>query len=85
MLGEGPIKNTLQHTHEIREGTQSHRDEIMISNGSSTDRELVPAKAAGKSVGTLYHQPLVHSLMLFITLPAVTDLSAEKSDSGKIS
>lgn len=33
------------------------------------------AKAVGKSVGTLYHHSLVHSLMLFITLPAVTDLS----------
>lgn len=47
VLGEGPIKNTLQHTHEIREGTQSHCDEIMISNGGSTHKELVPAKAVG--------------------------------------
>lgn len=75
MLGEGPLKNTLQHTHEIREATQSHSDEIMISNGTSSDREPVPAKAAGKSVGTLYHQPAVNSLMLFITPPAVTDSS----------
>ncbi|KAJ4937861.1 hypothetical protein JOQ06_002491 [Pogonophryne albipinna] len=50
-LGKGPIKNILQHTHEIREGTQSHCDEIMISNESSTDSELVPAKAAGEPVG----------------------------------
>lgn len=35
----------------------------------------MPAKAVGKSGGTLYHQPLVHSLSLFITLPAVTDVS----------
>lgn len=47
----------------------------MISNGSSSDRGPVPAQAAGKSVGTLYHHPPVHSLMLFITPPAVTDLS----------
>lgn len=85
VLGEGPLKNTLQHTHEIREATQSHSDEIMISNGTSTDREPVPAKAAGKSVGTLYHHPAVSGLMLFITLPVVTDSSKVESDSGNIS
>ncbi|TNN49862.1 hypothetical protein EYF80_039955 [Liparis tanakae] len=34
-LGKGPIKNTLQHVHEIREGSQSRSDEITMSNGSS--------------------------------------------------
>lgn len=43
--------------------------------GYGTDREVMSAKAAGNSVGTLY--PPVHSLMLFITLPPVTDLSGE--------
>lgn len=34
----------------------------------------MPANAAQTSVGTLYDQPLVHSLMLFITLPAVMEI-----------
>lgn len=45
------------------------------SNGSYTDTQPGPAKAAGKSLGTLYRHPLLLSLMLFITLAAVTDTS----------
>lgn len=72
--GRAPSKIPSNTPMRSERGTQSHTDEIMTSNRSSTEK-LVPAKAAGKSVGTLYHHPLVHSSMLFITLPAVTDLS----------
>ena len=75
-LGRGPIKNTLQHTHQIRGGTQSHSDEIMVSKGSSTHTQSrCQPRLQESHIGTLYHHPLLHSLMLFITLPAVTHLS----------